>query len=63
MQYYEDIVKKRNSCRGFSDRKVGDDELVEITPNDIRVRKKYLTIIDRRRHARELGKLEDEDAD
>ena len=42
---------------------INDDELVEITPNDIRVRKKYLTIIDRRRHARELGKLEDEDAD
>ena len=42
---------------------INDDELVEITPNDIRVRKKYLTIIDRRRHARELGKLEDEDSD
>ena len=42
---------------------INDDELVEITPEDIRVRKKYLTIIDRRRHARELGKLEDEDSD
>ena len=42
---------------------INDDELVEITPSDIRVRKKYLTIIDRRRHARELGKLEDEDSD
>jgi GTP-binding protein len=41
---------------------INDDELVEITPTDIRVRKKYLTDIDRRRHARELGKLE-EDAD
>ena len=30
MQYYENIVKKRNSCRGFSDKKVGDAELVEI---------------------------------
>ncbi len=42
---------------------INDDELVEITPEDIRVRKKYLTNIDRRRHARELGKLEDEDSD
>ena len=42
---------------------INDDELVEITPTDIRVRKKYLTIIDRRRHARELGKLEDEESD
>ncbi len=42
---------------------INDDELVEITPSDIRVRKKYLTIIDRRRHARELGRLEDEDSD
>ena len=42
---------------------INDDELVEITPTDIRVRKKYLTIIDRRRHARELGRLEDEDSD
>ena len=36
-------------------------ELVEITPTDIRVRKKYLTSLDRRRHARELGKLEEEE--
>ena len=42
---------------------INDDELVEITPSDIRVRKKYLTMIDRRRHARELGKLEDEESD
>lgn len=41
---------------------INDDELVEITPTDIRIRKKYLTAIDRRRHARELGKL-DEEAD
>lgn len=42
---------------------INDDELVEITPTDIRVRKKYLTIIDRRRHARELGKIEEEGED
>ena len=42
---------------------INDDELVEITPSDIRVRKKYLTMIGRRRHARELGKLEDEESD
>ena len=30
MQYYENIVKKRNSCRGFADKKVGDDVLVKI---------------------------------
>ena len=41
---------------------INDDELVEITPTDIRVRKKYLTAIDRRRHARELGKIENEEA-
>jgi GTP-binding protein len=40
---------------------INDDELVEITPTDIRIRKKYLTIIERRRHARELGKLDDEE--
>ena len=39
---------------------INDDELVEITPTDIRVRKRYLTELDRRRHARELGKLENE---
>ena len=42
---------------------INDDELVEITPTDIRVRKKYLTAVERRRHARELGKLEDESDD
>lgn len=42
---------------------INDDELVEITPTDIRVRKKYLTALDRRRHARELGKIEDESSD
>ena len=40
---------------------INNDELVEITPTDIRVRKKYLTSLDRRRHARELGKLEEEE--
>ena len=30
MKYYEEIVKNRNSCRGFSDRKVDDDALVAI---------------------------------
>ncbi len=39
---------------------INDDELVEITPTDIRVRKKYLTALDRRRHARELGKIEED---
>ena len=39
---------------------INDDELVEITPEDIRIRKKYLTEIDRRRHAREIGKIESE---
>lgn len=36
---------------------INDDELVEITPTDIRIRKRYLTEIDRRRHARQLGKM------
>ena len=40
---------------------INDDELVEVTPTDIRIRKKYLTALDRRRHARELGKIEEED--
>ena len=39
---------------------INDDELVEIPPTDIRVRKKYLTAIERRKHARELGKIENE---
>ena len=33
-----------------------DDELVEITPDAIRIRKKYLTNLDRRRHLREVNK-------
>ncbi|MCR5795387.1 MAG: translational GTPase TypA [Solobacterium sp.] len=40
---------------------INDDELVEITPTDIRVRKKYLTALDRRRHMRELGRIENEE--
>ncbi len=31
---------------------INDDELVEVTPKTIRLRKRYLTEIDRRRHAR-----------
>ena len=34
---------------------INDDELVEITPDAIRLRKKYLTNIDRRRHLREVN--------
>ena len=39
---------------------INDDELVEITPDDIRLRKRYLTNIDRRRHMREVNKAQDE---
>ena len=35
---------------------INDDELVEITPDDIRIRKRYLTNLDRRRHMREVNK-------
>ena len=35
---------------------INDDELVEITPDAIRLRKKYLTNLDRRRHLREVNK-------
>lgn len=35
---------------------INDDELVEITPDSIRLRKKYLTNLDRRRHMREVNK-------
>ena len=35
---------------------INDDELVEITPDAIRIRKKYLTNLDRRRHLREVNK-------
>lgn len=30
MEYYDDIVKKRNSCRGFSEKKVEDSVLTEL---------------------------------
>lgn len=35
---------------------INDDELVELTPTDIRVRKKYLTNIERRQNSRVLAK-------
>ena len=35
---------------------INDDELVEITPDAIRLRKRYLTNLDRRRHLREVNK-------
>ena len=38
---------------------INDDELVELTPTDIRVRKKYLTNLERRQHMRELNKASD----
>ena len=38
---------------------INDDELVEITPDDIRLRKRYLTNLDRRRHMREVNKTTD----
>ncbi len=37
---------------------INEDELVEITPDAIRLRKKYLTELDRRRHYREMKKEE-----
>ena len=39
---------------------INDDELVEITPDDIRLRKRYLTNLHRRRHMREVNKAQDE---
>lgn len=38
---------------------INDDELVEVTPDDIRLRKRYLTNLDRRRHMREVNKAEE----
>ena len=35
---------------------INDDELVEVTPDAIRLRKRYLTNLDRRRHMREVNK-------
>lgn len=37
---------------------IDDTELVEITPDSLRLRKKYLTNLDRRRHQREINKGE-----
>ena len=39
---------------------INDDELVEITPDSIRLRKKYLTNLDRRRYLRTINKTEEE---
>ncbi|HBV56048.1 MAG TPA: translational GTPase TypA, partial [Rhodobacteraceae bacterium] len=33
---------------------INDDELVEVTPNAIRLRKRYLDIHERKRHSRDL---------
>jgi len=33
---------------------INDDELVEVTPNAIRLRKRYLDIHERKRHAKDL---------
>ena len=38
---------------------INDDELVELTPTDIRIRKKYLTPIDRKHYLRSLNKTEE----
>ena len=40
---------------------IGDDELVEVTPDSIRLRKKYLTAYDRRIHYRENLKAKNDD--
>jgi len=34
---------------------IGDDELVEVTPNNIRLRKRYLDINERKKHARKTA--------
>lgn len=39
---------------------INDDELVEITPDDIRVRKKWLTANDRKREQRKLQHIEED---
>lgn len=38
---------------------INDDELVEITPAEIRIRKKYLTNLERRQHSRLTSKLDE----
>ena len=40
---------------------INDDELVELTPTDIRLRKKYLTNLERRQHMRELNRAAQEE--
>ena len=40
---------------------INDDELVEITPDAIRLRKRYLSELDRRMHAREVKKKASEE--
>ena len=37
---------------------IDDDELVEVTPQSVRIRKKLLTEMDRKRYNRTLGKDE-----
>ena len=39
---------------------INDDELVEVTPDAIRVRKRYLTNLERRKHMRELRAAEED---
>lgn len=39
---------------------INDDELVELTPKDIRVRKRYLTNLERRQHARLVNKANED---
>lgn len=40
---------------------INDDELVELTPTDIRIRKKYLTNLERRQHLRAIKAQEEQD--
>ena len=41
---------------------INDDELVEVTPHFIRIRKRYLTNLERRKHLRSVRAAEDENA-
>ena len=38
---------------------INDDELVELTPTDIRIRKKYLTNLERKHYLRKIGKIDE----
>ncbi len=40
---------------------INDEELVELTPTDIRIRKKYLTNLERRQHLRAIKAQEEQD--